>query len=86
MSIAIMNNMGERESPWRTPLRCAIGGSCCPFRMILDDGVLISVVMQWRQVAPKPHAYSLLRRNDQERVSNALEISSLSSSMDTLFS
>lgn len=80
-----MNNMGNNESPWRTPLLYSIGGPCLPFNMILEDAMLISDEIHLRQVDPNPRARSTLRRNDHDKLSKAFEMSSLRSSMGTLF-
>lgn len=84
-SIAMMSSMGERESPCRTPLLCLMGFPSRPFNMMHDVADENRVATHLRHCSPKPNACSVFSRKGQATVSNALEMSSLSSTFGILF-
>jgi hypothetical protein len=84
-SMAIMKSIGERESPCCTPRRCLIGGPYFPFSIILEDAVDNSAEIQEHHLSPNPGACRSSSKNGHERVSNALDMSSFSSSIEIFF-
>lgn len=64
---------------------CLIGGPWRPLSIILEEAELSSDSIQEHHCALNPCALSVSKRNGQERVSKAFEISSLSSSIGTCF-
>jgi hypothetical protein len=79
--MAMMNNIGDSESAYRTPLRCLIGGPWCPFSIILEDSVDSRAEIYRHHFGPNPLASRSSNRNGHDSVSNALEISSFNSSV-----
>lgn len=55
-SIVMMKSIGDNKSPWRTPLKCLIGGPRLPLSMILDDVVESNAEIHLHQFWLKPLA------------------------------
>lgn len=83
--MAMINSIRDRESPCRMPLRCLIGGPWCPFKTILEVAVESRVAIQLHHLSPNPLALNNSSRKGHDRVSKALDMSNLRSSMGHLF-
>jgi hypothetical protein len=84
ISITNTNNIGERGSPWRSPLRCLIGIPGDPFKStrVEEEARILEII--FRHTGPNPRYESTSIKKAQETESNALEISNFKSKLETL--
>lgn len=83
--MARMNSIGESESPCLTPRKCLMGRPGLPFRSTLEEEDARSCEIQRRHRGPNPNTTRSSRRNAQDKVSKALEISSFSKIFEIFF-
>lgn len=83
--MAMMKSIGDKESPFLTPLRCLILGPWVPLRMIREVAVESRVDIHLRQFGPNPLACRTSSKNGQDRVSNAFDMSSFRSIIGIFF-
>ena len=84
-SITKTNSIGERGSPWRSPLRCIIIFPGTPLSITWVEEVNKILEIRLRHLIPKPRWDNTSRRKAQDTESKALEISNFKNKLESLF-
>jgi hypothetical protein len=74
-----MNSMGDKESPCLTPRLWVMRRPGCPLTRMRDVAVDNSVAIHLCHCSLNPNACSIFSRKGHAKVSNAFEMSNLSS-------